>query len=212
MRQTAFAIAILIMATGCSVKQTPTPQPTSEETIMAFMGNFTPYCGQTFRGKSTFIDLGEDHPLEDAELTMIVQHCSEDEIRIPFHVRDDRSRTWILTRTPDGLRLAHDHRYEDGTEYEANFYGGIAMDNNGAFEHYPRELHPSESILFYPADQLTLADRPAREINVWSTEFDHKEQKYFYRLYLYGELRYEAEFYLAYPVSEHPHGVNPDDQ
>ena len=30
---------------------------------------------------------------------MHVRDCSERELRIPFHVGDDRSRTWVVTRT-----------------------------------------------------------------------------------------------------------------
>ena len=47
---------------------------------------------------------------------MHVRECSEDAIRIPFHVGEDRSRTWVVTRTANGLRLKHDHRHEDGSE------------------------------------------------------------------------------------------------
>jgi N-acyl-D-amino-acid deacylase len=154
----------------------------------AFLARYSAYCGQAFAGRSVLTDLGEDHPLEGASLTMIVEHCDEDEVRIPFHVNEDRSRTWLLTVLPDGLRLSHDHRYEDGTEHAANLYGGFA-DNRG-----------TSTVQFFPADARTIADRPAREINVWSKEFDLVNQRYYYRLYLRGELRYEAEFDLSRPL------------
>lgn len=193
-------ILIFVLILGCQSNTGPAPQATSAQITSVFLSHFAPYCGQTFKGQSTYTDLGEDHPLDGAQLTMIVQSCEENEIRIPFYVEDDRSRTWIFTQTPDGLRLSHDHRYEDGSEYEANMYGGVAMENTGVFEHYPEGLYPSETLLFFPADSRTLADRPAREINVWSTEFNLYNQIYFYRLFLYGELRYEAAFDLSSPV------------
>ena len=84
---------------------------------------------------------------------MRITDCSSDEVRIHFMVEQDSSRTWILSFQDDALRLAHDHRYPDGREYEANFYGGIAMDNtNQAFAHYPEGKRASTSQLFFPAD------------------------------------------------------------
>ena len=50
--------------------------------------------------------------------------CDLAEIRIPFHVGEDRSRTWVMTPTSVGLRLKHDHRHEDGSEDEVTQYGG----------------------------------------------------------------------------------------
>ena len=49
-------------------------------------------------------------------LVMHVRDCSADEVRIPFWVGEDHSRTWVVTRTETGLRLKHDHRHEDGSE------------------------------------------------------------------------------------------------
>src|SRR3546814_19796560 len=45
------------------------------------------------------------------------------ELRVPFHVGDDHSRTWVITRTADGLRLKHDHRHADGREDVLTMYG-----------------------------------------------------------------------------------------
>jgi hypothetical protein len=151
----------------------------------SFLDHYAAYCGATYEGRSVLVNLGEDHPLDGARLRMTLESCDADEVRIPFQVDDDRSRTWILTRDDRGLRLAHDHRYEDGTEHAANFYGGYADDTGSATRQR------------FPADDRTIADRPAREINVWEKEFDLENAKYYYRLYLRGELRYEAEFDLG---------------
>jgi hypothetical protein len=196
---TANAILVLatLLAAACAPPEDPTDgradHPAREaadhrgitEAQRAFLDQYEPYCGQTFAGRSVMVDLGDDHPLDGARLRMILESCEADEIRIPFQVDDDRSRTWILTRDDRGLRLAHDHRYEDGTEHEANFYGGYADDTGSATRQR------------FPADDRTIADRPAREINVWEKEFDLENAKYYYRLYLRGELRYEAEFDLG---------------
>jgi len=195
-------LAGILLAIASCTSVTPQPVPTDTRLTAVFMENYQPYCGQTFAGYSSYTDLGEDSPLQDARLTMRITDCSSDEVRIHFMVEQDSSRTWILSFQDDALRLAHDHRYPDGREYEANFYGGIAMDNtNQAFAHYPEGKRASTSQLFFPADPQTLSDRPTREINVWSKAFDHEAQTYYYRLYLRGELRYEAVFDLSTPRS-----------
>jgi hypothetical protein len=154
-----------------------------------FLANYQDYCGYAYEGESSLVELGDDHPLENAELLMILQHCLEDEVRIPFHVNDDRSRTWVVRRVGDGrLHLSHDHRYPDGTEHVANMYGGYS-DGEG-------DVHT----VYFPADQATIAERPSREINRWAKSFDHSAQRYYYRLYLRDTLRYEAVFDLSRPL------------
>jgi hypothetical protein len=155
----------------------------------AFLANYDDYCGFAYRGESTLVELGDDHPLEGADLLMVLGRCDSNEVRIPFHVDDDRSRTWIVRRVGDGrLHLSHDHRYPDGTEHYANMYGGYS-DGEG-----------DSTTVFFPADERTISERPAREINRWSKSFDHSQQSYFYRLYLRDTLRYEARFDLSNPL------------
>ena len=83
----------------------------------AFWSSILELCGQAFERV-------------DDLYVMHVRQCYPDEIRIPVHVGDEedgswnRSRTWILTRTAEGIRLKHDHRYEDGSEEEVTQYGG----------------------------------------------------------------------------------------
>lgn len=194
-------LTISLVFFACGTPQ-PEPQPTDLQTTRAFLANYTPFCGNVYAGKSTYTNLGENSPLNDADLVVTFESCNETEVIMPFFVEDDRSRTWILSYTDEGLRLAHDHRYEDGTQHGANFYGGVAMENNGAFEHYPADMNPSAQVLFFPSDARTLADRATRVINVWSKEFDLENELYYYRLYLSGELRFEATFDLSQPISE----------
>lgn len=83
-------------------------------------------CGKRFAGRivaDTPTPTGAD-PFTGARLEMHVRDCSEQELRIPFLVGNDRSRTWILTRTDGGLRFKHDHRHEDGTPDAVTMYGG----------------------------------------------------------------------------------------
>jgi hypothetical protein len=60
---------------------------------------------------------------------MHVRECSDTELKIPFHVGDDHSRTWVLTKTQQGLKLKHDHRHQDGSEDAVTMYGGDTMND-----------------------------------------------------------------------------------
>ncbi len=160
----------------------------SETNETSFLENYADYCGYAYRGESTLVELGEGNPLEGADLVMILDDCSKDEVRMPFYVDDDRSRTWIVRRMNGRLHLSHDHRYPNGTEYDANLYGGYADEDGDA------------ETVYFPSDERTIAERPSREINRWSKSFDHENQRYHYRLYLRDTLRYEAEFDLSDPL------------
>ena len=88
-----------------------------------FFERLTSLCGEAFEGGSSFPETG---PFAGKRLVAEVAECGDAEIRIPFAVGDDRSRTWIIRRTHDGLLLKHDHRHEDGTPDEITMYGGFA--------------------------------------------------------------------------------------
>ena len=46
------------------------------------------------------------------------------EIRMPFIVGENTSRTWILRKAKGGLALKHDHMQEDGKPDSISNYGG----------------------------------------------------------------------------------------
>jgi hypothetical protein len=87
--------------------------------------------GQAFAGT-----LAEGAPSDTAfagkAMVMHVRECAPEEIKIPFHVGEDHSRTWVLTQTETGLRLKHDHRLSDGSEDEVTQYGGDTRDTGSA--------------------------------------------------------------------------------
>jgi hypothetical protein len=123
---------------------------------------------------------------------MHVRECSGDTIRIPFHVGENRSRTWVLTRTEAGLRLKHDHRHEDGSEDSVTQYGGDTRDAGTAGR---QEFH---------ADSLTAALIPAARTNVWTIELVPGE-RFVYALRREGtERRFRAEFDLSQPAATPP--------
>lgn len=113
-----FALAAL--ALSCT-----TPAFASDEAD-TFFANITALCGQAFEGRVVTEDVRDKTMIENV-LTMHVRECSDEAIAIPFHVGEDRSRTWRLTRTETGLRLKHDHRHEDGTPDAVTMYGGDSI-------------------------------------------------------------------------------------
>ena len=115
-----------------------------------------PLCGQAFEGRLAEGTEPSDAAIGKERLVMHVRSCSGDEIRIPFHVGGNRSRTWVLTLTPEGIRLKHDHRHEDGSEDAITQYGG---DTRGGDDDL--------SLDFY-ADADTAALLPASRTNVWT--------------------------------------------
>ena len=148
-------------------------------------------CGQAFAGTLT----ENDPPSSDfdgKELIMHVRECSDDEIRVPFFVGDDRSRTWVFTPTASGLRLKHDHRHEDGSEDEVTQYGGDTAEVGSA----TRQA--------FPADAFTAELVPAAANNTWTVELIPGEL-FAYQLRREGtERRFRVEFDLSRPVDTPP--------
>lgn len=156
----------------------------------AFFDNVAALCGQSFEGSTTFTT-NEQDPMATARLVMVVESCSDTEIRIPFHVGEDRSRTWILTRGEDGLLFKHDHRLEDGTPDEITNYGGWATSDGTANRQS------------FPADPFTSELIPEASTNVWTLELDRAGNRFVYDLQRHGQPRFQATFTLA-PIPTTP--------
>ncbi|HYH81074.1 MAG TPA: hypothetical protein VEX86_14830, partial [Longimicrobium sp.] len=148
-------------------------------------------CGRAFEGRVTTTDEA-DRAFAASRLVMHVRSCRDDEIRIPFHVGEDRSRTWVISRTASGLRLKHDHRHADGSEDAVTQYGG---DTRSAGSATRQEFH---------ADAHTAALIPAAAVNVWTVEVIPGE-RFAYALRREGtDRRFRVEFDLTRPVAPPP--------
>lgn len=156
-----------------------------------FWASLQSLCGQAFAG--TLVEsVPPDSSFDGEELVMHVRECEEDVVRVPFHVGDDRSRTWVISRTPNGLRLKHDHRHEDGTEDEVTQYGG---DTAG-----PGSAERQE----FSADAHTATLVPSAANNVWTLEIRPGEM-FVYALRREGaERRFRVEFDLSQPIPAPP--------
>ncbi|HVM22345.1 MAG TPA: hypothetical protein VM308_03445 [Sphingomicrobium sp.] len=144
-----------------------TANPTAVETDpqKLFMDRLMSLCGRTLEGTITSPAVPADADFAGKRLVMHVRDCSPNEIRIPFHVGEDRSRTWVIRRTPAGLQLKHDHRHEDGSEDELSQYGGDTV--------APGTARRQE----FPADDFSKAlfvrrNIPQSAANVWALEVE----------------------------------------
>ena len=107
----------------------PLPSAQAESSPQdAFWEALSSLCGQAHAGRLVSYDEDMDAGWLPETLSMHVRHCEDDRIQIPLFVGEDRSRTWVLTRLDDGLRLKHDHRLEDGSEDRMTWYGGHTRD------------------------------------------------------------------------------------
>jgi hypothetical protein len=114
-------------------------------------------CGQAYEGR-VVEDTTNDPRFARSPLIMHVATCSEGRILVPFHIAHDRSRTWVFTRTPTGLRLKHDHRHEDGSEDDLTQYGGDTRDTG------------TPASQRFHADEHTASLIPAASTNIWTVE------------------------------------------
>jgi hypothetical protein len=148
-------------------------------------------CGEAYEGRLAEAPAG-DTTFAGKRLVMHVRECDGDIIRIPFHVGDDRSRTWVLTRTGDGIRLKHDHRHQDGSEDEVTMYGGdTATAGTATSQEFPADRHTADLI-------------PAAATNFWTVEVVPGEM-FAYALRREGtDRRFRIEFDLTRTVPPPP--------
>lgn len=183
----SLAILALLLA-GCVAG------PSAERPRDAFFERLFALCGRAFEGRVVSTDAA-DREMAAQRLVMHVRTCSDREIRIPFHVGENRSRTWVVTRTGAGLRLKHDHRHEDGSEDELTQYGGDAV------------AAGTEARQEFPADAFSrsLFARTGRAVsipNVWAMEV-HPGRSFGYELRRPGRF-FRVDFDLGRPVAPPP--------
>lgn len=157
----------------------------------AFWASLRRACGNAYEGR-VVEGSAADSTFRRSTLVMHVRHCSDGEIHIPFHVGENRSRTWVLTRTDAGLRLKHDHRHEDGSEDAVTQYGGDTRDaGTPARQEFYADAHTASLI-------------PAAATNVWTMEVIPGE-RFAYALRREGtDRRFRVEFDLTRPVPPPP--------
>lgn len=166
---TALSALTLTACTGNSPKIAQSPQE-------AFWQALSSHCGADGAGNAYPGQLvSEDERDADWQTRAMVAHwaeCTPGRIAIAFHTEDpeqetgwDRSRTWVITKTENGLRLKHDHRHNDGSEDVLTQYGGdTAEDGTSTAQDFPVD---EESIALFTREGLD-----ASLTNIWRLEVD----------------------------------------
>jgi len=190
---TILALALVVMSAGCSGNlQRARTLPAD-----AFLERISRHCGQAFEGRIIAdVPASANDPFAGKRLIMHVRRCGAREIAIPFHVGDDHSRTWVLTRTRAGLRLKHDHRHADGTPDSVTMYGGgTSTPGTSVRQEFPVD---AESIALFEREGLS-----ASVTNTWAMEIE-PNRRFLYELSRPGGRLFRVEFDLSRPVAPPP--------
>ena len=194
LNRTVAATALAVVLSSCATAPS-SPATTPQD---AFFERLTALCGKAFAGRVAVDTPATPGPnaFADKALVMQVRECSERELRIPFHVGDDRSRTWVVTRTGGGLRLKHDHRHEDGSDDASTMYGGDTATAGTA----SRQEFPVDQ---YSIDMFAKAGNTASATNTWAMEVE-PGRAFVYELARPGGRLFRVEFDLSRAIPAPP--------
>ena len=184
---------VLVLAASAAVAVPARAQAPADH----FFGSVKALCGQAFDGRIVANEPppATADPFDGKRLVFHVRGCGDDRLELPFHVGDDRSRTWVLTRRGSTLELKHDHRHEDGTPDALTMYGGLTKDPGTAIrQEFPADVETKD--LFTRQDLLVSVP------NTWAMEI-HDGRRFVYELARPGRL-FRVEFDLTRPVTPPP--------
>ena len=191
-------LASPLLLAACAAPPGPSTSTARVDPADAFLAAIEDHCGQAFAGRVLVDEPATPgaNPFAGQPLVMHVRECGAGEVRIPFHVGEDRSRTWVLTRTADGLRLKHDHRHEDGSPDPVTMYGGDTAGPGTAI----RQAFPvdADSVAMFRREGLA-----ASVTNTWAMEIE-PGRRFLYELSRPGGRLFQVEFDLSAPVEPPP--------
>lgn len=155
------ALLPLAALAGCA---TLVPAPPAATPQQLFFERLSALCGGAYEGRVVSNDAA-DREMAASRLVVEVRECSRQEVRMAFHVGGDRSRVWVVTRTPAGLRLKHIHRHRDGAEDARSRYGGDGAGPGAA----GRQDFPADA---FSRDLFVRERIPESITNVWTLELE----------------------------------------
>ena len=183
-------LALCVSFAACSKPISTKQSPASHE----FFDRLSSYCGKAFAGRLVAFNESDTQSFGGAAI-MHVRDCTKNEIRIPFHVGEDRSRTWLITKTESGLRLKHDHRHQDGSEDKLTQYGGDTINAGTA----TRQEFPADA---FSKDMFERGDMKVSMENTWAIEVT--DEKVFAYELRRPNRHFRVEFDLSKPVEIPP--------
>ncbi|MBE9549337.1 MAG: hypothetical protein IMF09_08040 [Proteobacteria bacterium] len=181
-----------------SISFAETP-PASISSHDAFFHSIQQLCGKAFAGKVSVDNVAESS-FSGKKLILHIRKCTDTQLQIPFHVGDDSSRTFLLTKTGSGLSLKHDHRHKDGSSDALTMYGGHTLDAGWA------------QVQSFPADQYSKElfvknGIPQSNGNTWQMYI--YPEKFTYRMVREGrEFRVDFDLSKAIDTPDAPWGYS----
>ncbi|ACA84685.1 hypothetical protein [Shewanella woodyi] len=158
-----------ILALSATCIALPAAAITAEQS--AFFDSIAAHCGKAYEG-TVIGATSADSSFSGKKLVMHVRECSDNELKVPFHVGDDHSRTWVITKTQHGLHLAHDHRHKDGSEDKVTMYGGMtAMMGSATEQSFPVDAY---SINNFRENGLDVSVTNVWHMYIKPTEFTYR--------------------------------------
>ena len=189
----SFLIAAFALVGAACAADAPAPV---QSPAAQFLSAVAALCGNAYGGRiATNEPATPNDPFEGQALVMHVRTCEPERLLVPFHVGEDRSRTWVLTLQGDRLRLKHDHRHQDGTEDELTQYGGDSTTAGTA----ARQEFPVDQ---FSIDLFTRTNRTVSNTNTWAMEV-HPGRMFAYELSRPGGT-FRVEFDLTKTVTVPP--------
>lgn len=198
------AVVIVVAGLVAALSSSGLAQTPAEGASDRFFASVSGLCGRAFAGRVVANEPTPTtaDPFEGKTLIFHVRRCEKDRLELPFHVGDDRSRTWVLTRTGGAITLKHDHRHKDGLPDDLTMYGGRTLTPGTAM----RQEFPADA---ETRDLFTRLKLPVSLPNVWAMEIE-SGRRFVYELARPGRLfRVEFDLTRAVPVPPAPWGHEP---
>ncbi len=145
----SFLLAVLA---GCG-----RPPAVANPVQRAFWNQLRSLCGRAFPGRLVQA-APADSALVGQPLVLEVWQCYPRELRLAFHVGEDRSRVWVVAASGSGLTLKHQLHARDGSPTEYSGYGGETW-NEG-----------TKSRQEFRADEHTVHEVPSAASTLWTLE------------------------------------------
>jgi hypothetical protein len=116
----SFSLSLFVAFSSTSALAAPS------QAQLQFFDQLKALCGKAFAGKTTLDN--QPSAAFSGEMVMHIRDCTDQQIQVPFVVGENRSRTWIITKTNSGLQLQHQHKHQDGTDDLSTMYGGHTIE------------------------------------------------------------------------------------
>ncbi|ASK87295.1 hypothetical protein SPHFLASMR4Y_00509 [Sphingorhabdus sp. SMR4y] len=200
----AAALFLCIPLAACDSPSVSAPEPSPQD---LFFERLSLLCGKAYAG-TLVSEQKADADMAGKPMIMHAASCDLNEIQIPFHIAEgnaqwNRSRTWIITRTDQGLRLKHRHRHEDGSLDDVSNYGGDTdSEGTASRQEFPVD---AESVSSFETNGL---DKSVT--NIWAIEVSEPGQgdaRFAYELRRPQSAdgrHFRVEFDLSKPVAVPP--------